>query len=366
MTAMTTNKPPLQETGLPPVRMLVLTLTGRCNFACRYCYAASVAAEDMDEDTAVAAVHLAGRGRKRFLLQFSGGEPLLCFPLIQKLIRVVEENHYDAQMQLQTNGSLLTPEIGRYLFDHQVGLGLSCDGHPALMDRMRAARDGSSSSRLTAAAARNLAAQGIGTGLTCVVTADSVEELPGIADMAHFYGNVHQVGFDILREQGRGAGMKAPTAEAMTRALEKTYARMEALEKATGRKVHFTQEDRVRRLAQTGQHDFPQCYAMHGEAAFVDVHGDIYACSSLVGRPEYRLGNVRTGREPEKVRAVARRIQEAMAECRHCPYFPLCGGGCFSRWLRKDGVVRRVDAECAMKQFFIKKYKEHHKEEFSK
>ena len=42
--------------SMPPIRMLVLTLTGRCNFACRYCYASDVDAVDMDEDTAVKAV----------------------------------------------------------------------------------------------------------------------------------------------------------------------------------------------------------------------------------------------------------------------------------------------------------------------
>ena len=357
---MTTNNPCLPERDLPPIRMLVLTLTGRCNFACRYCYAASIAAEDMDEETAVAAVRLAGRGGSRFLLQFSGGEPLLRYRLIQKLIRLIEESHYDAQLQLQTNGALLTPEIGCYLYEHRVALGLSCDGRPSLMDRMRVAKDGSSSSHLVAVAARNLAKQDIGAGLTCVVTADSVEELPGIADIAHFYGNVRQVGFDILREQGRGTAMQAPTAEAMTQALEKTYARMKDLEKLTGRKIHFTQENRVHRLAQTGQYDFPQCYAMRGEAAFVDVRGDIYACSSLVGWPQYRLGNVRTGRDPEKVRTVGQQIRDAMEPCRRCSYFSLCGGGCFSRWLRKDRVVRQSAAECALKQFFIRKYKENH------
>lgn len=57
---------------------------------------------------------------------------------------------------------------------------------------------------------RHLAEEGIGTGITCVVTDDMVNDLPGIADMAHFYGNVHQVGFDILREQGRGETLHEP------------------------------------------------------------------------------------------------------------------------------------------------------------
>lgn len=344
--------------SIPPIRMLVLTLTGRCNFACRYCYASDVDAVDMDEETAVEAVMTAGASGERFLLQFSGGEPLLRFPLIRKLVHVVEENHFNAQMQIQTNGSLLTRDIGRFLYDHGVGIGISCDGRPSVMDRTRPVKDGSSSSKAAARGFRHLAEEGIGTGITCVVTDDMVNDLPGIADMAHFYGNVHQVGFDILREQGRGETLHEPSARDMEKALEAVYNRMAMLEKVTGRHIHFTQEDRVAHLYGGGNHEFPQCYAMNGEAAFVDVHGVIYACSSLMGRETYRLGTVKTGRDPDKVRKVGAFIKKAMSPCRSCEYFPLCGGGCFSRWLDKEGRVRPSDAECAMKKFFIRKYLE--------
>ena len=114
----------MMTTVLSPIRMLVLTLTGRCNFACRYCYATDADQVDMKEETAIAALHLAGRGGNRFLLQFSGGEPLLRFPLIRKLVEIAERNHYDAQMQIQTNGSLLTKDIGTWLYRHGVGIGI--------------------------------------------------------------------------------------------------------------------------------------------------------------------------------------------------------------------------------------------------
>ena len=44
---------------IPPIRMLVLTLTGRCNFKCLYCYASEQDPVDMTEETAIAAVALA-------------------------------------------------------------------------------------------------------------------------------------------------------------------------------------------------------------------------------------------------------------------------------------------------------------------
>ena len=44
------------------IKMLVLSLTGQCNFACRYCYAAEHDRSMMSAETALAAVKLAADG----------------------------------------------------------------------------------------------------------------------------------------------------------------------------------------------------------------------------------------------------------------------------------------------------------------
>lgn len=339
---------------LPPVKILVLTLTGRCNFACRYCYASGQDESDLSEEDALAALHMAGESRERFILQFSGGEPLLMFPLIRTIVKETEKAGYPAQMQIQTNGALLTRPIARWLYDHNVGIGLSLDGKPAVNDRQRISRDGKSAAAAAARGFTALREEGIACGLTCVVTSENVARLSSIADMAYFFGNVHQIGFDILREQGRGMAMKAPSPEDMKTALAGVEERLRLFETLTGRKVGLTQAERPRAITQSGSYEFPQCYAMRGEAVYVDVHGGLYACSSLMGNPYFRIGTARGGRDPEAVRAAAAHIETAMKECRCCPYFRRCGGGCFSRWYRKDHSVKKSGAECAMKEYFIK------------
>lgn len=74
---------------------------------------------------------------------------------------------------------------------------------------------------------------------------------------------------------------------------------------------------------------------MNGEAAFVDVHGDIYACSSLMGKSDYKLGNVNTGRCPENVRKVGAFIRNSMKACRMCEYFHFAAEDAFP-----DGLIR--------------------------
>lgn len=55
---------------IPPIRMLVLTLTGRCNFKCLYCYASEQDPVDMTEETAIAAVALAHVSKINFFSSF--------------------------------------------------------------------------------------------------------------------------------------------------------------------------------------------------------------------------------------------------------------------------------------------------------
>lgn len=47
------------------IKMLVLSLTGQCNFACRYCYASEHDRSMMSPETALAAVKLAATSGDR-------------------------------------------------------------------------------------------------------------------------------------------------------------------------------------------------------------------------------------------------------------------------------------------------------------
>ena len=112
----------------PKIKNLVLSLTGQCNFACRYCYAAEHNKEMMSVETALAAVKLAEgslpQGEK-FIIQFSGGEPLLNFKVLHAVVSYVQKNNVPAILQIQTNGSLLTDPIAQYLFKNKTNIFLS-------------------------------------------------------------------------------------------------------------------------------------------------------------------------------------------------------------------------------------------------
>lgn len=335
---------------IPVIRNLILSLTGACNYACTYCYAAFHPAEAMKEEVALRAVDMAGQKGLPFILQFTGGEPLLAFDTIQAVTARVKERHYPAILQLQTNGSLVTDEIAEYLKENQIAIGISLDGRPAMNDALRKCKDGGSASQATIRGIRLLAAHNIAVGLTCVVTRTNVKDLPGIIQMAYYLGNVRQIGFDLLRCAGRGTGLEPAEPEEVIKAMREVCTLAQTLEKATGVHIRFSQLDRMCKISAGQGCVFGHCYTMHGEGAYVTSDGKIYACSSLVGEPEYLIGDVCNGGfDIEKAKKVGEQVAAAMQACRECSLFGVCGGGCFTRWRGREG---KAAEECAMYQVF--------------
>lgn len=334
-----------------PLQMMVLSLTGDCNLACRYCYASGQDRSMMTWETARRAIDLAAAGGEPFILQFSGGEPLLALPLLRRIADYVRINRIRARMDLQTNGTLLTEETADFLHHAGIGIGISLDGRPDVHDMLRCYPDGRGTSADVVAGIQCLAQRGIEIGLTCVVTAENVGELPGIIEMAYYLGNVRRVGFDLLRGQGRGGSVQSARAEDVARAMTQVFALNRRLGSLSGRPITISQADQAACLARRSDCGFSHCHAMNGAGAHVDPVGNIYACSSFVGDVRFLLGNVKQGIYEWRQKELAHEMQNAMAFCRACADFSVCGGACYARGVERSAPYM---PECALKRAAIR------------
>lgn len=331
---------------------MVLSLTGKCNFACKYCYASGHDQSDMNVAVALQAVEMAAASGENFVIQFSGGEPLLNFECLKTVVDYVHAKKIPARLQLQTNAALLTDMSAKYLYRNKVAIGVSLDGRPAVNDKLRLTGSGEGASDKIISGINVLRRNKIACGITCVVTSENVDELAGIVELAYFLGNVRRIGFDLLRGQGRGAQLHPPDAEKTRLAMERVHEHNNMLSRFAGYKIALSQHERVRALLGNTGYEFGHCYAMNGEAAFVDAGGDIYACSSLMGDPEFYTGNVEKGLQADLVQKIQQRIRSSMNFCKECADFKLCGGGCFARWYGSGGKYA-YESECALKRASI-------------
>lgn len=128
----------------PNLHIFVVTL--RCNQTCVYCHASRANMDavhtDMTPEIADRAVDLALRSTSPFItIEFQGGEPLVNFPVVQRMCEYAEARAKALGKTLQftmvSNFSLMDDEKLDYLVAHRVQLCTSVDGPEALHNAQR-------------------------------------------------------------------------------------------------------------------------------------------------------------------------------------------------------------------------------------
>lgn len=135
---------------------VILNITDRCNFACKYCvfgdsysYKKNIEKKDMNLETARRAVDFfVDRALKaeELVVGFYGGEPLLRFDSIKEIVNYSKKRIGQAgkgvRFAITTNGSLVTDEVARYFIKNKFSLLVSLDGPRRIHDRYRVDRKG--------------------------------------------------------------------------------------------------------------------------------------------------------------------------------------------------------------------------------
>lgn len=115
--------------------------TLRCNYTCKYCYALrrneNESGYDMSLETAEKVLDFIFQTpADHIAIEFSGGEPLLNFPVIKYIVENAElrKRKYNKSISfaLVTNGSLLDEEKFEFLRKYAVGICFSFDGNKDL------------------------------------------------------------------------------------------------------------------------------------------------------------------------------------------------------------------------------------------
>jgi len=128
-----------------------LHLTNSCNLACSYCYIRKTPG-NMSLETGMLAIdkmvqscidHSVGN----IDIKFSGGEPLLRFELLKKLVDYSQSDNHGVNVSysIVTNATLVTPAIAKYLKDYNFGMGVSLDGISKTANYNRRYRNGKNS-----------------------------------------------------------------------------------------------------------------------------------------------------------------------------------------------------------------------------
>jgi len=370
----------------PNLRVAVI-LGMACNFACPYCYEGSLkeGGEAMSDATAerlvefllerfsrhpgplpegegvdaragaVSPLPLGEGGRrpgegggkqfprkKRLILDFYGGEPLLYLSRIKSLASqlkpAIEALGGRFEFTLVTNGSLLTREVVTELRD----LGLSSfkttiDGPADHHNRTRPYKDGRGSwERIVG----NLAdCRGIVpitlSGNYTEASASAFPRLLSDLDAAGFGpSDIDTVQFyPVMQVNDRFANPEF-TAGCLSNDEPWVHAASLSLrEEIMRRGYHFPP-----------LHPAP-CMIDLDDALVVDHDGTIYKCVTLIGHKDFAAGDIWQGMNDSWPAQYCKGHWQQEAKCRECRYLPLCFGGCRYMAYQRDGTMAKVDCQ---------------------
>jgi uncharacterized protein len=333
-----------------------------CNLACGYCYyldkerlsgegAANRLPDVLLEEYIVQ--HFEASPDETVRFSWHGGEPTILGLEYFRRIVALQRRHQPAGRRIangiQTNGTLLDDEWGRFLAGEGFSVGLSLDGPEDAHDRHRRGKGGQPSFLRAMRGYETLRRQGVAPDILCAVGADNVKEPLGIYRFFKAIGAA-TVSFLPLVErsaagdEGAASPLSVPS-EAWGAFLCAVFD--EWVREDIGRiKIQIVEE--AARIAFGQEHSLCLFRPTCGDIPVVERNGDVYACDHFAD-PAHRLGNILETSlaellESPALRAFGRAKREALPRaCRECEVLGMCRGEC-----PKNRFGRTADGEAGL------------------
>lgn len=334
------------------VKALCLHIAHDCNLACRYCFAGegeykgdrSLMSYEVGKKALDFLVENSG-SRRNLEVDFFGGEPLMNFDVVKKLVAYgremekTKDKHF--RFTLTTNGVLLNDEVIAFANQEMDNIVLSIDGRKEVHDYMRPFKNGAGSYDLIIDKFKKVAESRKQTkyyvrGTFTHNNLDFVEDVLSLADE----------GFEQISVEPVVAGPEEPYAirEEDIPVICEGYDRLakEMLKrKKEGRGFHFFHymidlsggPCVYKRLSGCGSGT---------EYLAVTPWGDLYPCHQFVGEEEFCLGNVEEGIVNTELRDTFKLCNVyAKEECRNCFAKFYCSGGCAANAYHCHGDINQ-------------------------
>ncbi|HEX3032468.1 MAG TPA: thioether cross-link-forming SCIFF peptide maturase [Bacillota bacterium] len=328
----------LHRASEPVVKSLCLHIAHDCNLRCRYCFAGTGQfggdRELMSEETGRAALDFileSSGARKNCEVDFFGGEPLMNFGVVQRLVeygrvRAAEKGKV-IKFTLTTNGVLLDEKVAQWLNEQEIAVVLSLDGRPEVNDRMRPFVSGQGcydrivprlQSFVESRQNQNYYVRGTFTAHNL----DFSQDVQHLADLGFQQISVEPV----VAPETEDYALKladVPMLEAEYEQLTRKYLEYQQ----QGRPFNFFHFNLDLSGGPCIAKRIAGCGAGH-EYMAVSPKGELFPCHQFVGRPEFSLGNV-----------FERNLKVAtMEQFRHAHIYnkPTCGG-CWAKFFCSGG-----------------------------
>lgn len=355
---------------MPAASILIKPASSNCNINCKYCFYKCLSSHReeytkgfMQEDTLEALIINAINYADGFLsFAFQGGEPLLAgIGFFQKAVMLQKKYNTKGlhiENTIQTNGILINKEWAEFLSKNNFLVGLSLDGPKKIHNQYRKTTNNENTFEDVLHAASLLKQYHVDFNILSVITNETARKA------SYLYKFYKKQAFNFIQfipcldEAGRNnqsLGGFAVNPEEYGRFLCEFFDLWYEDFKA-GADMDIRFFSNLAQMAagypaeQCGMNGYCQCYfAVEGD-------GSVYPCDFYC-TDKWKLGNVTDGfnnlAASDKAVLFTKYSVCNLPECKECPYFNLCRGGC-RRWRESftDGMPGLNSLCKAYKMFF--------------
>lgn len=345
------------------VKAMCLHAAHDCNLRCAYCFAAtgdfhmnsrSLLSYDVGRKALEWLVAHSGN-RHTLEVDFFGGEPLMNFPVVERLVaygRELERTHNKQFLfTITTNGVALNDEIIDFINDEMHNVVLSIDGRPAVHDRMRPTPNGRGSYELIEKKAlalvrkrgqKNYYVRGTFTAYNL----DFGNDVLALADAGFEQLSVEPV----VTDPNCAYALTTEMVPALCDEYER-LARLYLERRAQGRWFNFFHFMVDLEGGPCLKKRLLGCGAGN-EYVAVTPEGDLYPCHQFVGREGYKMGSVLGVQfDMGMQREFAQNHVLNKPKCSACWAKFFCSGGCAANAQAFHNDIREpYEMECALQR----------------
>ena len=322
-----------------PIKAMCLNIAHDCNLRCAYCFASTgdfgKGRKLMSYETGKKALDFLieqSKGRVNLEVDFFGGEPLMNFNVVKKLVEYGRSREKEAKKNFRftitTNGLLLDDDKIDFINKEMNNVVLSIDGRKEVNDKLRVKVDGTGCyDRIVPLYKKLVEKRGdkeyYVRGTFTKYNQDFSDDVFALLDEGFDQISVEPV----VGDPSDPYALTEKELPQIFREYDRLSKRILDYEK-TGKKFNFFHfmidldqgPCAIKRMRGCG---------CGNEYVAVTPDGDIYPCHQFVGMDDYKMGNVEDGTfNPEMKKEFAAAHIYTKPDCRECWARFYCSGGC--------------------------------------
>jgi len=320
-----------------PLNAIILVTSNDCNLRCKYCYAVDFKMDKhnyMDFNIAKNSVDYLLKQSpdlESYGIVFFGGEPLINFKLIQKVVNysiteIVNKRGKGVGFSMTTNGTILTDKIISFLKQYNFSITISIDGAKEDHDKNRVYKNGDGSYEQIIKNIDKLKKADINFELRATISSDA-----NLFDTIKFLENKKiSFGFGLtMNTKNRDKNITEFEQDSITK-LRKEYTAIVDYyyEKINNNEKIYCQNIMSSLTSiETRQGKVVNCTASRNTIS-IDANGEVLPCQNFQNYPEIHKQSILSVNSTIKPVFIAPNVED-LIDCNTCFAKYFCAGGCF-------------------------------------